>query len=80
FIYTAIILYYPLLLIWGILRHLDPKYLYCRFRHGKPITYKYYKLFPFGMGGGYNIYYYICPKCKRKHWELTAGEFKILNK
>jgi len=76
FIYTMVVLYYPLVVIWTALRYLNPKYLYCRFKHGKSIIRAIYELSPFGMGGGHNSYYWACPTCKRKHWELTTNEFK----
>jgi hypothetical protein len=78
-LYAVIILYYPFKIIvwcWKHIRHLDPRYLYCRIKHGKPILYKYWELNPFGMGGGYNKYYSSCPVCKRKHWELNLEEYK----
>jgi hypothetical protein len=76
--YVGVVLYYPVkLLIWihSWLRHLDPRYLYCRIRHGKPEPYKYWEMAPFGIGGGFNKYYSRCPVCERKHWTLSREEY-----
>jgi len=75
------ILYYPFVVIkwcWKKIRHLDPRYLYCRVFHGKSTVHKYWELMPYGIGGGYNIFSLRCSECDRKHWELNREEFEKL--